>query len=178
MKKLVADEISVLRQENTERDNKFQATLEKIAESIKGVSDCLTTIEGMAPTSDSDAASSASPDPTTPPKPTAPLNPTASPLNPSGQPRLAGKGILNKDGVLQHGPNLLPKKPFDEVLNLKTTHSSLSSNQLDDVVSRYVKLEFPLYDGTDNTLRSILPSPASKACRCFRPATYQGEYPR
>jgi hemerythrin len=35
MKKLVTDEISVLRQENTERDNKFQTALDKIAESFE-----------------------------------------------------------------------------------------------------------------------------------------------
>jgi hypothetical protein len=43
--------------------------------------------------------------------------------------------------VLHHGPDLLPKKPFDEVLNLKTTHSSSSGSghQLDGVDSRGTK---------------------------------------
>jgi hypothetical protein len=69
-----------------------------------------------------------------PPNPSAPPNPAVPPLNPSGggppdgawQPLLAGKGILNVDGVLRHGPDLFPKKPFDEVLNLKTVPSSSS----------------------------------------------------
>jgi hypothetical protein len=47
--KLVADEISVLHQENIERDNKFQAALDKIAESIEGLSDPLAKMEGVAP---------------------------------------------------------------------------------------------------------------------------------
>jgi hypothetical protein len=86
-----------------------------------------------------------------------PPNPSAPPPNPSGhdasatgrQPLLSGKGILNTDGVLYHGPNLFPKKPFDDVVNLKMAHgsSSGSGNQPDVMVPRYFKLDFPAMMG-------------------------------
>jgi hypothetical protein len=73
-----------------------------------------------------------------------------------GEARLTApdKGILNVDGVLRHDPDLFPKKPFDEVLNLKTAPSSSSGSgsSMDGMVPRYFRLDFPRYDGKEELI--------------------------
>jgi hypothetical protein len=107
-------------------------------------------LEGTGPLLDPDAAnSSAPPDPSLLPKSSGEGAP-----GDAGQLLLAGKGILNKEGVLQHGPDLFPTKPFDEVLSLKTAHSSSSGlgSSTEGFVPRYFKLDFSRFNGKDDPL--------------------------
>jgi hypothetical protein len=114
---------------------------------VEGLAARIAKLEGLAPLPDTDASQSSSAPQKGVPKPPNPSNPTAPPPNPSGKPLLAGKGVLDNDGVLQHGSELLPKKPIEEVNILNGSGSST-----DVMVPRYFKLDFPHYDGKEDPL--------------------------
>jgi hypothetical protein len=125
-----------------------------LATTVEGLAARIVKLEGLASLPDTDASQSSAAPHKGVPKPPNPPNLTAPPPNPSGKPLLAGKGVLDNDGVLQHGPELLPKKPFEEVIILKTAHasSSGSGSSTDVMVPRYFKLDFPRYDGKEDPL--------------------------
>jgi hypothetical protein len=155
-------EVKTWRQEDLVQTTNLAPTVETLAGKIQALTARVAQLEGTRPHQDPAVVNSTMPQQSPLPNPTAPPpNPPEQPSNPAGsgvsaggqQPFLAGKGILNVDGVLHHGSGLFPKKPFDEVLHLKTAHSSTSgSGSSTDMVPRYFRLDFPCYDGKEDPL--------------------------
>jgi hypothetical protein len=148
LKKLIAGnhtETRAWRQEDTVAATTLATTVDSVATKVQ---DLVAKLElsppPQIPAGNTDANSSAPPLP----------NPTGL-REPDGTvcPVLAGKGILNVDDTLHHGPELFPKKPFEETRFLKTTGSSSSvGNSSDGLVPRYFKLDFLRFDRKEDPL--------------------------
>jgi hypothetical protein len=139
--KFIANELKRMGDKIDARDNKLTTTVDKLVVSVQDIASRLAKLEALALAPDPDAADSSAP----PPHQDATGPPDGSP-----KPLLAGKSILDSDGKLQHGHGLLPKKPFDEVLNLKTASSS--GGPAEGIVPRYFRLDFPRFDGKEDPL--------------------------
>jgi hypothetical protein len=141
IKKFIADELKRMGDKIDARDNKLTTTVDKLVVSVQDIASRLAKLEALAPAPNPDAVDSSAP----PPHEDATRLPDGFP-----KPLLAGKGILDSDGKLQHGHGLLPKKPFDEVLNLK--NASSFGGPTDGIVPRCFRLDFSRFDGKEDPL--------------------------
>jgi hypothetical protein len=152
LKKLIAGnhaEAKAWRQEDTAAATTLTATVDSLAVKVQDLAARITKLEPSPPppeippgNTDASSAAPQLPDPTGTREPDGTV-----------RPMLADKGILNINGTLHHGPELFPKKPFEETRFLKTARSSAGAgNSSDDLVPRYFKLDFPRFDGKEDPL--------------------------
>jgi hypothetical protein len=142
-------EVKTWRQEDLAKTSSLATTVETLTTKIQDLAARVAKLDGTAPPPDPDGVNSS----------VSPQNPTPCAAQSGGSRRARGHRTAapvwqrnpQRRWVLHHSSDLFPKKPFDEVLNLKTAHSSSSSSgsSTDSMVPRFFKLDFPHYDGKD-----------------------------
>jgi hypothetical protein len=145
LEKLITDnhlEVKTWRQEADTKTTTLATTVDTLAATVQGLADRIAKLESAVLPPDTDAANSSTP-----------TLQQGDPILADGvaQPLLAGKGILDSNGVLFHGRDLHPKKPVVETQLLKTapTSSPGADNTADGMVPHYFRFDFPRYNGKD-----------------------------